>query len=85
MIEEERDTTGQYLNDIGARRLLTAEEELCMAMQIKAGDEHVRAQFVEANLKLVVSVAKRYQGRGLATGRPHSRGQSRAATRRREI
>ena len=37
-----------------------------MAMQIKAGNEHVRQQFVEANLKLVVSVAKRYQGRGLA-------------------
>ena len=66
MIEEERDTTGQYLNDIGSRPLLTAEEEHCMAMQIKAGNEHVRAQFVEANLKLVVSVAKRYQGRGLA-------------------
>ena len=40
-IEEERYNTGQYLNDIGARRLLTAEEELCMAMQIKAGDEQV--------------------------------------------
>jgi RNA polymerase primary sigma factor len=66
MIEEERDITGQYLNDIGARPLLTAEEEQCMAMQIKAGNEHIRQQFIEANLKLVVSVAKRYQGRGLA-------------------
>jgi RNA polymerase primary sigma factor len=65
MIEEERDTTGQYLNDIGARRLLTAEEEHRMAMQIREGNEHVRAQFIKANLKLVVSVAKRYQGRGL--------------------
>src|SRR5258708_2405882 len=37
-----------------------------MAMQIKAGNEDVRRQFIEANLKLVVSVAKRYQGRGLA-------------------
>ena len=66
MIEEERDITGQYLNDIGSRPLLTAEEEHRMAMQIKTGDVHARAQFVEANLKLVVSVAKRYQGRGLA-------------------
>ena len=66
MIDEERDATGQYLNDIGPRPLLTAEEEHRMAMQIKAGNEHVRHQFVEANLKLVVSVAKRYQGRGLA-------------------
>ena len=65
MIDENRDATGQYLMDIGSRPLLTAEEEHRMAMQIKAGNEHVRGQFVEANLKLVVSVAKRYQGRGL--------------------
>jgi RNA polymerase primary sigma factor len=60
------DATGQYLHDIGSRPLLCAEEEQRMAMQIKAGNEDVRRQFVEANLKLVVSVAKRYQGRGLA-------------------
>ena len=65
MIDEDRDATGQYLNDIGTRLLLSAEEEQRMAMQIKAGDEHARGQFVEANLKLVVSIAKRYQGRGL--------------------
>src|SRR6266536_3910387 len=66
MIDEERDVTGQYLTDIGARPLLTAEEEQHLALQIKAGNEKARQQFVEANLKLVVSVAKRYQGRGLA-------------------
>jgi RNA polymerase primary sigma factor len=66
MINEDVDVTGQYLTDIGSRPLLSAEEEQRMAMQIKAGNEHVRRQFVEANLKLVVSVAKRYQGRGLA-------------------
>jgi RNA polymerase primary sigma factor len=60
------DATGQYLHDIGSRPLLCAEEEQRMAMQIKAGNEDVRRQFIEANLKLVVSVAKRYQGRGLA-------------------
>jgi DNA-directed RNA polymerase sigma subunit (sigma70/sigma32) len=65
MIDEDVDATGQYLTDIGSRPLLTTEEEQHMAMQIKAGNEHVRQQFVEANLKLVVSVAKRYQGRGL--------------------
>ena len=62
---ESVDATGQYLQDIGSRRLLTAEEELQLAMQIKAGDEQARCRFLEANLKLVVSVAKRYQGRGL--------------------
>src|SRR5436309_2158985 len=63
---EAADVTGQYLTDIGSRSLLSAEEEQRMAMQIKAGNDHVRQQFVEANLKLVVSVAKRYHGRGLA-------------------
>jgi RNA polymerase primary sigma factor len=66
MIDEERDATSLYLTDIGSRALLTAEEEHHIAMQIKAGDMQARGQFVEANLKLVVSVAKRYQGRGLA-------------------
>jgi RNA polymerase primary sigma factor len=66
MIDEDMDATGQFLSDIGSQPLLSAEEELRMAMQIKAGNEHIRQQFVEANLKLVVSIAKRYQGRGLA-------------------
>jgi len=66
MIDEDVDATGQYLNDIGSRLLLSTEEEQRMAQQIKAGNEHVRRQFLEANLKLVVSIAKRYQGRGLA-------------------
>ena len=66
MIEEKKDLTGQYLSDIGSERLLTAEEEQRMALRIKAGDTHIREQFIEANLKLVVSFAKRYQGRGLA-------------------
>jgi RNA polymerase primary sigma factor len=60
------DATGQYLHDIGTRPLLSTEEEQRLAMQIKAGNEQARQEFVEANLKLVVSVAKRYQGRGLA-------------------
>ena len=66
MIDEGRDGISQYLGDIGAHRRLSAEEEQRMAQQIKAGDEQTRQRFIEANLKLVVSVAKRYQGRGLA-------------------
>jgi RNA polymerase primary sigma factor len=59
------DATGQYLQDIGSLQLLAAEEERHLAIQVKAGDEQARCRFLEANLKLVVSVAKRYQGRGL--------------------
>jgi RNA polymerase primary sigma factor len=66
MINEDVDATGLYLHDIGSRRLLSAEEEHRLAMQIKAGNEQARRHFLEANLKLVVSVAKRYQGHGLA-------------------
>jgi RNA polymerase primary sigma factor len=66
MIHEEKDLTGQYLRDIGSQRLLTAQEEQAMALRIQAGDHQVKERFIEANLKLVVSIAKRYQGRGLA-------------------
>jgi RNA polymerase primary sigma factor len=68
MEEDEKtcDVIGEYLNDIGTRALLSAEEEHTMTMRIKVGDEHIKAQFLEANLRLVVSVARRYQGRGLA-------------------
>lgn len=65
MVEEERDLTGRYLSDIGSVRLLTFEEEQELAQRIKAGDEHARQRFIEANLKLVVSIARRYQGHGL--------------------
>jgi RNA polymerase primary sigma factor len=66
MIDEEDDVTGQYLREIGAGQLLTADEERRLAQHIRAGDAQAKQQFIEANLKLVVSVAKRYQGRGLA-------------------
>ncbi len=66
MNHEEEDLTGLYLNDIGAKRLLSAEEEQHLAQRIQAGDQDSREQFIQANLRLVVSMAKRYQGRGLA-------------------
>src|SRR5258707_923082 len=66
MNHEEQDLTGQYLSEIGAKRLLTAEEEQYLAQRIKAGDQYSKEQFIQANLRLVVSIAKRYQGRGLA-------------------
>jgi len=66
MSHEDIDTIGYYLADIGPTEVLRVEEEQHLAQQIKTGNEYARQQFIEANLKLVVSVAKRYQGRGLA-------------------
>ena len=55
-----------YLREIGRVPLLTPEEELTLAKRIHDGDEEARNQMVEANLRLVVSIAKRYSGRGLS-------------------
>ena len=54
-----------YLKEIGKIPLLTAEEELELAKKLEAGDEEASKKMVEANLRLVVSIAKRYVGRGL--------------------
>jgi RNA polymerase primary sigma factor len=54
-----------YLKRIGRGRLLAKEEELTLARQARAGDEDTRRRLVEKNLRLVVSVAKRYRGMGL--------------------
>jgi RNA polymerase primary sigma factor len=55
-----------YLNQIGRVQLLTAEEEVELARRIEQGDEEARAKMIEANLRLVVSIARRYVGRGLS-------------------
>ncbi|MFM8519573.1 MAG: sigma-70 family RNA polymerase sigma factor [Solirubrobacterales bacterium] len=54
-----------YLRSIGRVRLLTAQEEVALARRIERGDMEAKRQMVEANLRLVVSIAKKYQGRGL--------------------
>ncbi|WP_412068772.1 RNA polymerase sigma factor RpoD/SigA [Rubrivirga sp. IMCC43871] len=56
----------QYLQEIGQITLLTAEDEVRLTRLIKAGDEEALHQMVRANLRFVVSVAKRYQGQGLS-------------------
>jgi len=55
----------QYLQEIGQIPLLTADQEVELAVRIKDGDELALHQMVRANLRFVVSVAKRYQGQGL--------------------
>lgn len=54
-----------YLKEIGRVPLLSAEEEVDLATRMEAGDETARQRLSEANLRLVVSIAKRYVGRGM--------------------
>lgn len=60
------DSIKKYFSEISRRSLLTAEEERNLAHRAKAGDKKARALLVESNLRLVVSVAKRYIKRGMA-------------------
>ena len=55
-----------YLKEIGKVPLLTAEEERDLAIRIEEGDESARKKLAESNLRLVVSIAKRYVGRGMS-------------------
>ena len=59
------DPVRMYLKEIGHVPLLTAEEEVALAQRMEAGDESARHRLEEANLRLVVSIAKRYVGRGM--------------------
>ncbi len=59
------DPVKTYLKEIGRVPLLTADEEMTLAKAARAGDADARRKLSEANLRLVVSVAKRYAGRGL--------------------
>ena len=59
------DPVRMYLKEIGHVPLLTAEEEVELAQLMEAGDEEARHRLEEANLRLVVSIAKRYVGRGM--------------------
>ena len=59
------DPVRMYLKEIGKVPLLSAEEEIDLAMRMEAGDEEAKKRLAEANLRLVVSIAKRYVGRGM--------------------
>ncbi|MCD8077399.1 MAG: RNA polymerase sigma factor RpoD [Lachnospiraceae bacterium] len=60
------DPVRMYLKEIGTVPLLTAEEELELAKRKSEGDERAKDRLIEANLRLVVSIAKRYTGRGMS-------------------
>ena len=59
------DPVRMYLKEIGKVPLLSAEEEKELAMRMETGDEEAKKRLAEANLRLVVSIAKRYVGRGM--------------------
>ncbi|ACM14506.1 RNA polymerase sigma-43 factor [Bacillus cereus Q1] len=59
------DPVRMYLKEIGRVDLLSAEEEIRLATRIEEGDEEAKRRLAEANLRLVVSIAKRYVGRGM--------------------
>ena len=59
------DPVRMYLKEIGKVNLLTPEEEVALAVRMSEGDEDAKRRMAEANLRLVVSIAKRYVGRGM--------------------
>ena len=59
------DPVCMYLKEIGKVPLLTAQEEIDLAKRMEAGDEYAKQKLCEANLRLVVSIAKKYVGRGM--------------------
>ncbi|CAG0958275.1 RNA polymerase sigma factor RpoS [Rhodocyclaceae bacterium] len=64
-VEFLEDVTQLYLNEIGAKALLKPDEEVRLARAVRAGDFAARQHMIEANLRLVVSIAKHYQHRGI--------------------
>ena len=59
------DPVRMYLKEIGNVPLLTTEEEIELAKRVEEGDEEAKKRLIEANLRLVVSIAKKYVGRGM--------------------
>jgi len=65
-VEPSLDSLRLYLREIGKVPLLTADQEVCLAKRVERGDLAAKAQMIEANLRLVVSIAKPHVGRGLS-------------------
>jgi RNA polymerase primary sigma factor len=61
----EEDSTKTYLREIGKHRLLTGREEIELARAAKQGNQHARHRLIQSNLRLVVSIARKYINRGL--------------------
>ena len=66
LVESTTDALQLFLNELGRYELLTAEQEVELAKRIERGDKEAKDLMVNSNLRLVVSIAKRYQGHGLS-------------------
>jgi len=64
--DAERDILDQYLHEVSLTPLLTPEQEIAIARRVQAGHEDAMQELVKRNLRFVISVAKKYQNRGLA-------------------
>ncbi|MGN6392981.1 MAG: sigma-70 family RNA polymerase sigma factor [Gemmatimonadales bacterium] len=64
--DADRDILDQYLFEVSQTPLLTAQQEIAIAKRVRAGDEEAMQELVKRNLRFVISVAKKYQNRGLA-------------------
>jgi RNA polymerase primary sigma factor len=64
--DADRDILDQYLFEVSKTPLLTAQQEIAIARKVRAGDEEAMQELVKRNLRFVISVAKKYQNRGLA-------------------
>ena len=62
------DSLRQFMNDIGKHALLTAAEEVALAKRVERGDKGAKERMINSNLRLVVSIATRYQGHGVPLG-----------------
>ncbi len=64
--DADRDILDQYLFEVSKTPLLTAQQEIAIARRVRTGDEEAMQELVKRNLRFVISVAKKYQNRGLA-------------------
>jgi len=62
------DSLTLFMNAAGRYQLLTAAEEVALAKRVERGDRAAKERMINSNLRLVVSIAKRYQGRGMQLG-----------------
>ncbi len=76
--EVSTDALQLFLKDVGRVDLLTAAQEVELAKRIERGDHRAKQEMVEANLRLVVSIAKRYRNQGLPVPRPDPGGDDRS-------